>query len=310
MSAARLDLPLRVIRRSWRYYVYHLLSLCLGIVYFTVLVTLISLGAVLIIFWFGLAILLVTIGVSWYFARIERGVTVALLDADIPPLATPEARDNSTFQRLKTHLSSWLTWKSMFLLLIKLFYAVLAVGVVTALLGLVLDGLSAPFIYWMSGYDGYFFVDLWPVTSFAGASLKFLAVLPLLALAFALNDIFAWLWRVVAEYMLAPSAQRMKVTEVAGAVSVPLVSAGPSQLSNSAPESQVKLAEDLTAREVEVLGLLAEGLSNREIADTLYVTEGTIKRHTHNLYRKLGATNRVQAAAIGRQAGLVSDSTR
>jgi ATP/maltotriose-dependent transcriptional regulator MalT len=51
----------------------------------------------------------------------------------------------------------------------------------------------------------------------------------------------------------------------------------------------------LTRREKEVLQLLAVGLSNQEIAERLFITEGTLKRHVANLYQKLGVHNRAQA---------------
>jgi ATP/maltotriose-dependent transcriptional regulator MalT len=53
----------------------------------------------------------------------------------------------------------------------------------------------------------------------------------------------------------------------------------------------------LTARELEVLALIAEGLSNREIAIRLVVSEHTVHRHTTNLYRKLGVSSRAAATA-------------
>jgi LuxR family maltose regulon positive regulatory protein len=56
----------------------------------------------------------------------------------------------------------------------------------------------------------------------------------------------------------------------------------------------------LSTREQEVLRLLADGLSNAEIAERLVVTPGTVKRHLHNLYSKLGVENRTQAAAFAR----------
>jgi DNA-binding NarL/FixJ family response regulator len=54
---------------------------------------------------------------------------------------------------------------------------------------------------------------------------------------------------------------------------------------------------DLTAREREVMTLVSEGLSNREIAGRLVVSEKTVKNHVHNCYRKLGVTRRGQAIA-------------
>jgi DNA-binding NarL/FixJ family response regulator len=55
--------------------------------------------------------------------------------------------------------------------------------------------------------------------------------------------------------------------------------------------------ESLTARETEVLRLLAHGLPNREIAQQLVVREGTIKYHVKNILRKLGATGRADAVS-------------
>lgn len=65
------------------------------------------------------------------------------------------------------------------------------------------------------------------------------------------------------------------------------------------------LAEPLTARETEVLQLIAAGLSNREIADKLGLTANTVKGYIKNIYGKLGANRRVQVAARARELGLL-----
>jgi LuxR family maltose regulon positive regulatory protein len=57
------------------------------------------------------------------------------------------------------------------------------------------------------------------------------------------------------------------------------------------------LIDPLTPRELEVLGLVARGLSNREIADALFVTLGTVKKHLNNIFSKLDVKNRTQAVA-------------
>ncbi len=60
----------------------------------------------------------------------------------------------------------------------------------------------------------------------------------------------------------------------------------------------------LTRRELEVLRLVADGLSNKEIATTLFITEGTVKNHVHNALEKLQLENRTQAAAYIVRQGL------
>jgi DNA-binding NarL/FixJ family response regulator len=62
---------------------------------------------------------------------------------------------------------------------------------------------------------------------------------------------------------------------------------------------------DLTAREVEILQLVAEGLSNGEMARRLWVTEQTVKFHLSNIYRKLDVSNRTQAGRWAQMNGLL-----
>jgi DNA-binding CsgD family transcriptional regulator len=61
----------------------------------------------------------------------------------------------------------------------------------------------------------------------------------------------------------------------------------------------------ITARELEILGLIATGLSNREIAGRLFVSENTVKTHSSRLFDKLGAKRRTQAVQLGREFGLL-----
>ncbi len=67
------------------------------------------------------------------------------------------------------------------------------------------------------------------------------------------------------------------------------------------------LAEPLSARELEILGLLAAGLSNSDIADALYLTVGTVKTHVHNVFGKLVVESRTQAIARARELGLLKE---
>jgi DNA-binding NarL/FixJ family response regulator len=73
---------------------------------------------------------------------------------------------------------------------------------------------------------------------------------------------------------------------------------------NAKPASQ-PLTEPLTPRESDILSLLARGLSNREIAEQLFLTEGTVKNHVTNILGKLGVRDRTQAALRARELGLI-----
>jgi len=61
----------------------------------------------------------------------------------------------------------------------------------------------------------------------------------------------------------------------------------------------------ITPREMEILELMAAGLSNREIAERLFVSENTVKTHSSRLFEKLQAKRRTQAVQKGKEAGLI-----
>jgi DNA-binding NarL/FixJ family response regulator len=61
---------------------------------------------------------------------------------------------------------------------------------------------------------------------------------------------------------------------------------------------------ELTRREIEILQLVADGLSNKEVGNQLFITEGTVKNHVHNALEKLHLENRIQAAAYMVRQGL------
>jgi len=99
--------------------------------------------------------------------------------------------------------------------------------------------------------------------------------------------------RVVAagEALLAPAVTRRLISEFA-------------RLRPAAPAPPAAVAE-LTPRETEVLRLLAEGLSNPEIADRLVITEETVKTHVSRVLRKLALRDRAQAVVLAYESGLV-----
>jgi DNA-binding CsgD family transcriptional regulator len=61
----------------------------------------------------------------------------------------------------------------------------------------------------------------------------------------------------------------------------------------------------ITDRELEILQLIAEGLSNKEIAERLYVSENTVKTHASRVFDKLNAKRRTQAVQLAKEAGLI-----
>jgi DNA-binding NarL/FixJ family response regulator len=71
---------------------------------------------------------------------------------------------------------------------------------------------------------------------------------------------------------------------------------------------QARVRPRLTRREVEILKLVAEGRSNREAGQVLWVTDQTVKFHLANIYRKLGVRNRYDAATWARENGLLETS--
>ncbi len=124
----------------------------------------------------------------------------------------------------------------------------------------------------------------------AGASGFLLKDVPAAQLAHAIRVAAA------GEALLAPSVTRRLIAAFVGAP--------PSQPGHGA--ARAAGLDDLTARELEVLVLLAEGLSNAEIAGRLVVGEATVKTHVARVLMKLGVRDRVQAVIVAFRGGLVS----
>ena len=95
--------------------------------------------------------------------------------------------------------------------------------------------------------------------------------------------------------MLDPAVTQQVMTQAAQSQTGP-------QLSHE----EDQLVATLTDRELEVLGLLSEGMSNADIGTSLFMTEGTVKGHVSAIFSKLNVANRVQAARLAYRAGLGS----
>ncbi len=92
------------------------------------------------------------------------------------------------------------------------------------------------------------------------------------------------------------------VREVAAPAPIPVaIRAGEPFAPNTAQQQTL----GITAREMEILALVARGLSNREIAAQLFVSENTVKTHCSRAFDKLGAARRTQAVQRGKELGLL-----
>jgi DNA-binding CsgD family transcriptional regulator len=71
------------------------------------------------------------------------------------------------------------------------------------------------------------------------------------------------------------------------------------------PNAKKREGLGITRRELEILELIARGMSNREIAEKLFVSENTVKTHSSRVFDKLGAKRRTQAVQFGKEFGLL-----
>jgi DNA-binding NarL/FixJ family response regulator len=95
------------------------------------------------------------------------------------------------------------------------------------------------------------------------------------------------------ESILQPSVAAKVITEF-------------TRVSSMVPAAQMeRLIEPLSERESEILALIATGASNKEIADQLFIAEGTVKNHVTHILGKLGVRDRTQAALKARELGLL-----
>ena len=103
---------------------------------------------------------------------------------------------------------------------------------------------------------------------------------------------------------MASLLYRLQNQDVAQGYISQILDAFPGTETSELSVSRVNLVEPLTEREMEILGLLAQQLSNKEIAAQLVISKGTVKQHTHNIYRKLNVNTRWQAVTKATELGI------
>jgi len=94
------------------------------------------------------------------------------------------------------------------------------------------------------------------------------------------------------EYFLLPSITAKVVAEF-------------SRLSRPTASSAEELVDPLSPREIDILQRVATGISNREIADILIISEGTVKNHLSSILRKMGVKDRMQAVIKAKELGII-----
>jgi len=135
----------------------------------------------------------------------------------------------------------------------------------------------------------------------AGASGYLLKDLPAPDLASAVQAVYKGIYQLdpqVASKVIASLSRQQTFDSARQSLSV---SSAASTVSDGATLSPPQA--DLTAREVEVLRLIAKGATNREIAEQLVISEGTVKNHISNILSRLGLRDRTQAAIYARENG-------
>jgi LuxR family maltose regulon positive regulatory protein len=108
----------------------------------------------------------------------------------------------------------------------------------------------------------------------------------------------------LSELLEAHQRRHLERSELPSAHYIRMLLAALEQASSGAKPPTGGLPESLSEREVEVLQLIEAGRSNRQIAQELFITPGTVKSHTNNIYRKLDAHSRTQALARARELNL------
>ncbi len=144
--------------------IYLLLSFPLGTAYFVFLVTGLLLGLSLSIVWVGIPILLLMLAAWWGLVAFERQLAIWLLHVDIPPMSRETASGQSTWVRLKCHLSNPLTWKGFAYLFARFPLGILSLVVAIPLIVLTGALVFAPLTYTYPEYQMHIFS--WQIDTF------------------------------------------------------------------------------------------------------------------------------------------------
>lgn len=192
-------------RQTWLNVLYMLLAFPLGIMYFVILVTGLSLGLGLAILWVGIPILLVVAGAWWSFAALERLLARGLLglDCGLAPRAWED--EPGVLGKLRAHFTDSSTWRDLAFVLLKFPLGIISFAVLVGAAALANALLFAPVIDISDRSDGAFGLWGWRIDSWLEAvPLMPLGILVLL-IGLHLVNLLAHVWRLLADALLSES---------------------------------------------------------------------------------------------------------
>ena len=192
--------------------IYLFLTFPLGLTYFIILITGVSLGFGLIIIWVGLLILTAVLAISWACVHFERLLAIHLLKVDLPQPETTSIPGEPIFHRIRRYITNPLTWKGLAYLFLKFPLGVATFVISVTLLSLSFSLLAAPFIYPFWHINFFFFrIDSFPLSLVALVVGVFLTPLSLYLL-----NLVAELWAKITTAMLRPAPRSTIVPTPAG----------------------------------------------------------------------------------------------
>jgi DNA-binding CsgD family transcriptional regulator len=272
----------------------------LGLAYFIVLVVAGATGGALIWTFVGPVILIIAMFLSRWAGDLEAFLVHHIAQVDFRRPPTRLEPGLTWRQQLTTRLIDPSTWTGLLYLLVQfpvgigMFVATTVLGAMSAFL------VSAPIVL---AFDENYTADFWPAID-----------TPLEGLVFVLPGLICFL--VLIHFTLIASSlhagwARLMLGSRARSVQRPEEDTPPPApeppqplpalpAATAIPTEDVVSAELLTARERDVLGLLGLGYSNADIAETLVLSEGTVKTHVKRVLGKLGIHNRTEAALYAR----------